>query len=209
LPPEERWPEDRRALERIKFDVSEWDQMNWYVTLANADMGHLSPGETLSLQEEVRSLERTLFRDILKVPLPELEEIRNLHSIIRTHLESLADKGYAVIGPFSLKVHIVRPKVPPFEHGQGWYDLVHYPDLTEGDLLAYHMSQLLQKFGHAIRRCPHCNKIFLQQRRNGRYCGRTCQSRAVMKRIRAEKKATKKPKKNKRRQRSTPLFKGR
>ena len=45
--------ERKRALERIGFEQSEWNQLNWYVEFANKDVPNLSIGEALNLNIEL------------------------------------------------------------------------------------------------------------------------------------------------------------
>lgn len=183
LPPH---PEDVRALERIHFNVSEWDQLTWYVQFAQKDLDRLSPGELLSVREDVRAVDRTLVRQmqgVEGVPGRSDEEIRGLQALVCEKLTELADTGIACLGPFQVIV------TATFLFGR---------EQLTGDWFQYRFAQLLKRFCRSVRRCPHCQAIFVQSRRNALFCSRTCQSRAVMKKIRATRKGrsrTKPPRK--------------
>lgn len=189
---EDRHPADERALERIKFDVSEWDRMNWYVKLANMDFDKLTEGERLSLREEFWGIKHTLWLD-KDNPEPIANEIKGIQRNVAKHLSELADQGKTEFGPFHLRITVECPVVEfkemyqdlrP-EHLRQMHGGHHDTDLISGGGFLYYMTQLLQEFGGSIRRCPHCNKIFLQARKNAVYCTRKCQSVAFMRQKRA------------------------
>lgn len=185
--------DDQRPLERIKFEVSEWDQLNWYLQFAQRDFAILSGGELLSLKEEVRAIERTLVRRMVgseSLPEPTDDEIRELHIFFKDKLEALADAGWISFAPFEVVVNI---------NHLGWLE-----HLAGKRWLEYHFVQLLKKFSVAVQRCPNtsCNRIFLKARGNASYCSRQCQNRMAMKTIRKRSKqeaarGRRKPKKEK------------
>ncbi len=190
-------PADVRPLDRIKFFVSKWERMNWYVDFAQKNLDRLSPGEVLNYQEDVVALERTLFK-IHKPAPPDLPEIKGMQESIRKHLESLADKGVAVfIKPASITT-IVAPKVVARQEGITLKpgdaiiaDIFYWDGYPGVRGLVHYLAELLKQFAPSIKRCPHCSKIFLQLRRNAVYCSRQCQSVAGMRAIRARKKQKK------------------
>ena len=55
--------EDERILQRINFN-DEWELMKWYVQVAQKPLQEMSKGDIVSLQEEIKALERTLFHEI-------------------------------------------------------------------------------------------------------------------------------------------------
>lgn len=59
-----------------------------------------------------------------------------------------------------------------------------------------------------LRRCPHCQEVFLQVKRSSRYCQPKCYQRAGMKRLRAERKAQQAMKKAKKTRLRKPAGKG-
>ncbi len=169
LPPH---PEDQRPLERIKYEFSDWEQMNWYLHFAEQDIEKLSGGELLSFKEEARAIERTLVRRLVgseSLPEPTDDEIRKLHALFKERLQALADAGSVSFDPFEVVVTI---------NYLGWFE-----HLAGKRWLEYHFVQLLKKFSADVQRCPKpdCNKIFLKARANATYCSRQCQNRMAMK----------------------------
>lgn len=176
LPPH---PEDERALQRIRFHVSEWDQLNWYIRFAREGWEQLSPGEQLSLREEIKAVERTLVRRMEGaegIPDRDDREIQDIQGVFRQKLTELADTGCVYLGPFEACVFL----------GEGWWG----EQLAGGKWLEYHFAQLLKKFPEAIQRCPKCHSIFLRPRSNAYYCSRACQNIAAMRKLRQRKKRT-------------------
>lgn len=172
LPPH---PEDQRPLERIKFQFSDWDQLNWYLHFAEQDIEKISGGEFLSLKEEVRAIERTLVRRMdgsESLPGPTDNEIRELHGFFKDKLRALADGGWISFDPFEIVVSI---------NYLGWFE-----HLAGRRWLEYHFIQLLKKFSVAVQRCPNpdCKKVFLKARANANYCSRPCQNRMAMRSLR-------------------------
>ena len=194
-------PQDCRALERIRFHFSDWDRMNWYAELIKKDLGKMTPGEVLALQEEFRALKRILWLPFGKGSqfslLPPVAEMKATQSLVAKHLQELADKGETTLGPFQLKTHVISPAHAFRDRYKGMEPSAlrqlagvdHKTDLLSGNGLVYYLAELLKTFGGSIRRCPHCSTIFLQFRRNAQYCGRKCQSVAVMRKKRSVAKA--------------------
>jgi hypothetical protein len=167
-------PEDERALGRINFSVSAWDQLNWYVQFAAKPIQRLSPGERLSLREEARAIERTLMRQTHgaeSVPDIEEKELCLLHAFFQKKLTELTTEGQTSLGPFELHINIVFGLVSEHIGGRG---------LLGSRLLTYHLAKLLMQQPRALRICPFCQKTFLLFRKNARYCSRDCQSVATM-----------------------------
>ena len=168
-------------MTRIKFAVSKWDQLNWYVQFASKPIKQLSPGERLSLCEEARAIERTLVRRITGAEsVPELSdgELQRLHAFYREKLMGLAIDGQVALGPFELHLHIMFGLVNEDVGGKG---------LLGSRFLTYHFARLLTEHPNSIAVCPHCKMIFLRFRRNALYCSRVCQSVAVMRKLRGAK----------------------
>lgn len=176
LPPH---PDDERALERVHYQRSEWDQLNWYVEFAGKNPEQISQGEFLTLKEELRAIERTLVRKLVgseSLPEPTDEEILQLHSFFKTRLSALADAGWISFDPFQIVVSI---------NYHGWFE-----HLGGRRWLEHHFVELLKQFGPAVLRCPYdqCGKLFLQPRSNASYCSRQCQNRAAMRKLRERQK---------------------
>ncbi len=199
--PEEDYthPEDVRPLERINFDDL-WERMNWYVLISQKSIDELSKGEILSLQEEIRALERKLL-NLVKPPFFTISKIGELQENIMEHLSNLVKAGTARLGPFEVEITIRR--------GSKYFDKIrressHFNNLMKDSPnpksprklltmhetptripgLIYQMALLLGRFGDSIDRCPHCSKIFLKFRSNAVFCGRKCQSVAIMRKKR-------------------------
>jgi len=178
-------PDDARALSRIRFTASEWDQLNWYVQFSARPLKDLSPGERLTLKEEATAIERTLVRKVYgHESVPEIadRELQQLHSFFRQALTTLATEGAVQLGPFEIDTHIVHGLVSEHVGGRG---------LLGDRFMVYHFSKLLTHHPKAIRICPHCHTLFLQFRKNALYCSRACQSVAVMRLRRASKDSVK------------------
>lgn len=172
-----------RPLERIKFH-DEWELMNWYVLMAQKQLNKMSKGEILLLQEEFMALEYKQSLVVNPHPLGVLE-IEQIQKTILKHLQDLADGQGILIGEFRMTIWFngkIRGRLP---------DPISWHWLHGDNQFIYHFGLLLEKWSASIRRCPHCSKIFLQLRRNAIYCGRECQSRAFMKKKRAEEKRRK------------------
>lgn len=171
-------PDDERALQRIHFQRSDWDKLNWYVQIARKPTP-LSPGERLILEEEIRAVERTLIRAIFQndgVPIHTEEDIHKLRMYFDEKLTELADAGGVTLGPFQTMIAILFGRCDEWSGGEGQ------------SLLPYHFAQLLKKFPESIRRCRHCKNIFLAPRVSAYHCNRECQSKAASKALRERKK---------------------
>ena len=172
-------PDDQRALERMKFSRSDWDKLNWYVQFSAKPMDALSPGERLSLGEEVLALERTLIRKFLQAdgrPMHSEDDIQRLHKFFREELTELADTGGITLGPFQTMISILFGRSSEWSGGEGH------------SLLPYYFAQLLKQFPESVRRCQSCKIIFLAPRKNAYHCSRECQSRTAAKKLRDRKK---------------------
>src|SRR2546426_339665 len=149
------------ALEKAWGHIgrSAWDQMAWFVKLARR---------------------------------PTLEQMREVQELIAPHLNNLAD-GKDTQTP-TIRIHYtVRFRKTDTEEERTGYPRY---QVLRGEIgeptanlyartLLLRMTRLLEDFADAIRRCPHCHKVFLQLRRNRNYCGKPCYTVAVMQRLRA------------------------
>lgn len=197
--------------EQLKMD--QWAQMEWYVTLARTiNFGTMPEWEQRRWREEIAAMKlRTA--QFLPVPqdtkrhprgkngeshlraiLPDLAEIQEVRDAIARHLNELADGKGTFLGPFKIILSV------NFHHVHDAYGRREIPrhtvyrgEIGEGGVghLLIHMAKLLERYCDQIRRCPHprCGVIFLQSRRHQEYCGRQCQSRAAMQKIRSPEKA--------------------
>src|SRR5687767_1571658 len=87
------------VLERIGFKISTWDQLNWFVQFSRKPLERLTPGELLSLQEEVRAIAAEIHQGFRRKSLPSLEQITGLQREVIKHLTELVDKQETEYGP--------------------------------------------------------------------------------------------------------------
>ena len=174
-------PDDVRILARMKFGRSEWHKLNWYVQFSAKEIKQLSPGELMTLKEEVLALERTLIRENIQesgIPVHTDEEIKQIHQFIRDTLTELVNSGMVCLGPFQTMISISFWETSEWSGGKG------------NSLLPYHFARLLKQFSSSIRRCQNCKNIFVAPRTSAYHCSRVCQSRAASKALREKKKTS-------------------
>jgi len=201
LPLQIQDPADERTLARIKF-WDEWERMKWFVELAQKPLKEMTQGEITTIQEEIRAMVRTLFHETTP-PLFDKRKIIRLQGTLLKHLQELIMTGQTMFHNISMRLWIVHlPQAinhskrvreqhnrsgpdfsPPPRDLASWLT----PSSGEKGLIS-EMGQLLRKYGASIRRCPRCTKIYLQLRTTAGYCSRECQSRAITKKKRDEKK---------------------
>lgn len=172
-------PDDVQILARMKFGRSDWHKLAWYVQFAAKDLQRLSPGEIMTVKEEVRALERTLIRQTIQElgrPVHSEADIQEIQRSIHDTLVELADTGMVCLGPFQTMISI------------SFWDASEWSGGAGNSLLPYHFARLLKQFVGSIRRCRNCKTIFLAPRTSAHHCSRTCQSRAASKAIREKKK---------------------
>ena len=189
-------PTEQRVLERVGFTKGKWDEVDWFVRFARMDLAKASPGDFLSLQEEFAALVTAHFKNSPDT-MPNREQILEIQQTIRKHLTELVDEGRTMFQALPGNLWILFPrmaaKLPTGlwagatkEQISGMPDIVSHR-VASGDPanLVPLLGELLEKVGRPIIRCPHCQHIFLQSRTNQEYCGRSCQSVAVMQERRA------------------------
>lgn len=184
--------------------MPEWEQFKWKGEFA--DM-YLRTKPVVPVPTDTKRYPQDSEQDkILAAPLPTLQQMEEVRHKIAPHLDNLADGKGTSFGPFEIALIVV------FHHVHDAYGRHKTPrhniyrgEIGEGSghiyerALLLHMTTLLERHCDQIRRCPLCRQVFLQNRRHQQYCGRRCQSVAVMQKHRAEEKAkTKKKSPNKR-----------
>jgi hypothetical protein len=188
-------PTDERALKRVGHDKGAWYEINWFIRLAQIDI-EASEGDVVSLQEDFAALQKVYLRHA-NPPPPPCQQIVELQRTVRKHLEELANQGWTLLPEVPVQQVLIYPhmqaKLATLAEGKVVETPSTFPDCESHHVtpprlssLISVMGQLLEKVGKLIVRCPHCESIFLQSRRNQEYCGRGCQSVAVMQRRRAE-----------------------
>jgi hypothetical protein len=166
----------------------------------------LSPGPTAVGRKQYRSSSGGTGSS---TPTPDV--VRGIHDAIQPKLNALADHKEAWFSGGSVVPSIQFYPMDEPQPGAGSAPYMisssaeskDYGDdvwpkefeLRCGQLLAtFHAGRYL---GEAIRRCPHCTKVFLQLRKNATYCGPACYSVVGMRKLR-EKQRTQKELKVKR-----------
>ena len=125
-------------------------------------------------------------------------EIQRIRDAVVPHLDHLADDRGTTLGNFTVTrtVKFLRnpaydknPTLPRYliERAEMGRDT---SQIFPKHLLLY-MSRLLEQYADNIRRCQHCNKVFLQLKRTAKYCGPKCYTVGCMRAFRAAKKARK------------------
>ncbi len=187
--------EKKAALDRIGYrryqgrtaepTVDLWNVLNWFVQLAKSrtPFSELAKAELELLTQEYRALQEEdhppgvphgLTQNIVTC-----EALEQFRSTVRGHVEQLADIGQTKFGPFKLERHVYI-RQGDLAQVVRRTDVVtgEYVEPFEGQGLLYLMSNLLERVGLAIRRCPHCSEVFLKPRVDATYCSRTCQANA-------------------------------
>jgi uncharacterized C2H2 Zn-finger protein len=186
------------VLERLGKDS--WDRLNWLITFSQRTLDNMSPGDCLSLREELAVLHGQAHVGGLpfgggSLALPSWEDVHTLQSTVREILTKWVDQGTVDLGPFTLTLELHRSASPEdtlraargFPNrakaipGQGTLKHVaHYHLGSEESPLLFYLSELLRDHASGIIRCPKCLKIFLKLRRHARYCSRECHTVAGM-----------------------------
>lgn len=204
FPSPERKKSILQAKKREAFDVGNWEQLNWYVKVANLDFGELSVGDLLNLQDEVAALCSIVDGRVGGRPLLPLKNLKAVHQKISTHLVDLVDNFSTKIGPFASTTVISRlrkilknhpestpemlEKIPRVNISKRYSHCKTQEDMIATILLA-HLAELLSEFGDSIIRCLKCHQLFLQFRRQAECCSRRCQSQRAAEITRQKKKA--------------------
>lgn len=199
-----------------RIGLGEWDQMKWFVDLANTtDFEAMTEGEQLLKKEEFAAMLSVACRPLIeippdtkrypgsvgsKTPQPALEyvpafsvlDMQRFQNEISPHLDRLADDESTSFGGFNVSFTVNFPKNPHYtEHAEGPRYHVSRGEVggSPHENLVLRMARLLETYADNVRRCPHCKKVFLQFRRSATYCGPECYTVAGMRRLRAEREA--------------------
>jgi hypothetical protein len=211
--------ERRAALEKkwghIMFD--RWEQMKWFVTLANTDLTDqavCSDGDFQNWQDACEAI-RMVPIFLSPVPVdrkryiptgggvgsvsPTRLDIENIHEAIAQPLKDLADgvKDRVQFGPVSVSHTIGFRTTNEAQRQAGYFPHVissaanvtgDSHQVWRGEFML-RAGRLLETFVDNIRRCPHCKRVFVQLRKNATYCGPPCYSVAGMRNLRARRAA--------------------
>jgi len=164
-----------------------WDLMKYFIRLANTDVRQLRAGDFLNLQEDL--LKYFSMGSDIKFQPPNMDVFESLQKTLSKHLYELMDKGKTALGPFGSTIVAMRlpAKISNSEERVIFYCTNFPTDLTDLNKFYIHeFAKLLEKYGSLLRKCPHCDRIFIQLRKNAMYCDRKCQRVAVMRNIRAK-----------------------
>lgn len=159
-------------------DIDYGNIVNWFIRLARAQkpLREMAASELELLKLEYRALQEEAlpyYENAVTVDM--LEKFRDT---IRRHLEEYADKRQTTLGPFTLTRFVYQPKPGDrdrIHRGQS----VFVGTLLEpgnGQGLLHLLSVLLERIDLAVLRCPQCHHVFLQPRRDARFCSRRCQA---------------------------------
>jgi hypothetical protein len=188
--------------------------MRWYVDLTTKELTKLTKGELQTLQEEFIAVRTFLFPNRKPRRPTSIKEMIDLQATISRHLSELLDYRLVKLGPFAITHEIYLSETLPPASGKQTLEQMMTPrplSLTGARRVTYqtrlslsddkgnewlldHFARLLGEFGNVIRRCPHCNNLFLQLRKSAKFCKRECQNQAAMKQIR-ERRRQQRPKK--------------
>lgn len=211
-----------KAWGRIGRDP--WYYMAWFVKLANSAIEDMSEGDLKNLQEECQVMRglyypfRKMEKDRKRYPFlrggkccgpPTVQQLIALQAIFASHLSAVAEGREVKLGPFIIQHETRFKRSTEAEKRGGYPNYRIYPiEILQASATIYaeqelliRLAKLLESFVERVRRCPHCNKLFLQLRRNATYCGRACHSVAGMQKLRASRV-------NQRRARNRPKKKG-
>ncbi len=179
------------------------DTMKWAVRFAQCDLSTISEGDWLNLAYEVTAFTRYgvvrrpwNFQKVLKwapgkprpylakaesvpgwgdagspVELPKREVVIPLQAITLGALHSLAEQEFASFNLPAVWLDVIR--LEPSSPGTV------QPVTTPEGAFTYHLAHLLAENAGNLRRCPECQKFFVADRRNQRYCTVSCQTRVA------------------------------
>lgn len=159
--------------------------LGWFVNFARKSLANMSPGEQLSLREEIRALQEERFS--LGENDPEVaNHLAETQKAVALDLKTLIETGRVHSEKFMLEYFTFLPRfapklTEPFKHSiyTGMYV---EPFNGKGLLQFFHLS--LQNAGVRLMQCPHCSALFVQARRKQRFCNRDCQQVASMRTLR-------------------------
>ena len=207
--------EMKHILESIKFDVSNWERLNWFIEFSKKNLDQATQGERLSIREQLASIARNLTIQSLPVPheqyslLPDWGKVEAIQARICQHLDEWLADGSIVMEPVHLSIsiyHVKSSAIHPQFRGKplndpsvrsripGQEERVHFARYELRDLkekVLYTLGELLRDHASSISRCQHCQTIFLKMRKHARYCTRKCHSVAGMRKKRAVEKELK------------------
>ena len=198
-----------------RLEKDPWDRLNWLVIFSQRTLDNMSPGDCLSLREELAVLHGQaqmggLPLGDVPLALPGWEDVQTLQATVREILTKWVDQGAVDLGPFTLTLELRRSNSPEdglraargFPNrakaipGQGTLEhIARYHLGSDENPLLFYLSELLRDHASGIIRCPQCLKIFLKLRRHARYCSRECHTVAGMRAKRVADRASKTAKK--------------
>ncbi len=179
------------------------DTMKWAVRFAQCDLSTISEGDWLNLAYEVTAFTRYgvvrrpwSLHKVLKwapgkplpylakaestpgwgdarspVELPKKEVVIPLQAITLGALHSLVEQEVASFKLPAVWLEVIR--LEPSSPGTV------QPVSTAEGAFTYHLAHLLAENAGNLRRCPECQKFFVADRRNQRYCTVSCQTRVA------------------------------
>lgn len=191
-----------------------WDQMAWFVKLADTDLDACSEGDINNLRDACEAIEMVPL-SVSPVPAdrkrpgepklyssssgrtgkvsPTPDDVKNIHNAIAQTLKDMADGATNIdFGgdiPILESFRIYRQKGDGSHFYSSTINVKGYGQRSNEFVLR--VRRLLPEFGDKIRRCPQCQHLFLQLNRNATYCGPACYSVAGMRKLREKQRAQK------------------
>jgi hypothetical protein len=126
--------------------------------------------------------------------IPSMEECGEIQKQIRTALDKLLTTGRANLGSIKVNLIIFRNDKlhSPTKRHSGLVDFIQGGTVERA---IYQISALLKEQGAMIEKCPECERRFLADRTNQKYCSGSCQSKVTSRNYRQKEKLSKKERK--------------
>lgn len=189
---------DSQLIEKAwgRIHHTPWDQMNWFVRLANTDLHALSSGDLTNLRDEfLAMLTEEGGRYQRRLEAPSQEDMLEVQQEAKRIIGDIAHGRDTSTQPITVTYRVQFTKTSPEQEAAGkpryyiYRGEVGEPSTLYGGPLREKLTELLDEYVNSIRACEHCEKLFLQVRSDARYCGRGCHSVAYMRKKRMEEKA--------------------
>ncbi len=217
-----RAKEPERQVTQGPMKIKLWSQAEWFVKFAALkELGTLTEAEQLRWRQELAVVELKARTPILPVPedplryprgestcddspvivLPSMDEAEATLNVIRPYIVDLAEGRRVYLGPFDLRYTLAfhhihdqygRKNIPRYVIYRGEF----HPTSFFHTSILRHLASLLEMYCDHVRRCLHCAGLFLQFRRQQRFCGRRCQSIVAARKTRIAKAKSKSSKRS-------------
>lgn len=167
--------------------IDEWNILNWLVRFSQKNLAASTPGDIEVLREDYRALQEVALQAFAGVSLNEcleslsITKLSVVQSSIAHHVRELVTTGKTEFGPFQTNISILFPAFDKEAPKDGpllrfWFIDGERVDPFDGKGLLFLMARLLQRVRLAILRCPACQEVFLQPRKDARFCSGNCRA---------------------------------